>query len=170
MKYKNGQSKDLKVANWLEGEMVRRADGVIAISDAINSLICTHHGINPDIIYISPLGIAIPELDPIESQHEKVGLTVLFVGRLEKRKGVETLFRAIPIILDDQPETNFIIVGQDSNNSPDGNSYKEYLLNNLDIRYHNNILFMGFLSDEKLIDYYNRCDLFVAPLFMSHLD
>ena len=85
------------------------------------------------------------------------------MGRLEKRKGIETLFKAIPQVIEKIPSAIFTIIGKDSNLSPENGSYKEYLLDHLERRYHSQINFVGFASDSDLHKYYKRCDVFVAP-------
>ena len=43
-------TKDLKFANWMEGEAIRRCDKVIAISEDIKMVINNHHTINKENI------------------------------------------------------------------------------------------------------------------------
>ncbi len=156
-------TKDLKVANWMEGEAARRADKVIAISKDIAELISNHHSIPKKRIELSPLGIEVPDENMLVKERKESRLNVLFVGRLEKRKGIETLFRAIPMILEKVPDTQFYIVGKDTNLAPNGGSYKNYLQKNLNKKYHKNVKFVGYVDDKELKDYYKNCDLFVAP-------
>jgi len=154
--------RDLRIADWIEGEAARRADKVIAISNAIGSLIHDHHAINDNKIVLSPLGIRLP----IESKSmslESSEIKVLFVGRLEKRKGLETLFKAIPIVINAVANIKFILIGKDTNSAPNGGSYKQYLIESLDNSYRHNIVFVGFISNERLDSYYNDCHIFVAP-------
>jgi len=53
--------------------------------------------------------------------------TVLFVGRLERRKGVETLIEAWPVIRAAVPEAKLTFVGADHASGPDGSSMKAHL-------------------------------------------
>lgn len=156
-------TKDLKFANWMEGETVRRADKVIAISEAIGTLISDHHNVPKDKIVVSPLGIDLTDNLPIVNDTDRDTLNVLFVGRLEKRKGIDTLFEAIPAIVDKVSNVKFTIVGGDTDVSPLGGSYKKHLLKKLDDRYHAYVTFTDFVPDTELRDYYKNCDLFVAP-------
>ncbi len=156
-------NKDLKLANWMEGEAVRRADRVIAISRGIGSLIRDHHGVPEGRIDLCPLGIELPDESQLVVDQDKDFLEVLFVGRLEKRKGIDTLFRAIPAVVNTMPDVQFTIVGSDTNTAALKGSYKKHLLKILNKKYHKNVNFVGFVSDDELKDYYRRCDLFVAP-------
>jgi glycosyltransferase involved in cell wall biosynthesis/GT2 family glycosyltransferase len=154
---------DLKLANWMEGEAIRRADKVIAISKDIGILISNHHLIQKEKIELCPLGIEVPHKNQLLNDQEKSDFIVLFVGRLEKRKGIETLFRAIPEVLEEVPDAQFYIVGKDTDLAPSGGSYKNYLLKNLDKKCHSNVKFIGYIEDRKLKNYYKDCNLFVAP-------
>jgi glycosyltransferase involved in cell wall biosynthesis/SAM-dependent methyltransferase len=156
-------TKDLKFANWMEGETVRRADKAIAISNDIGTLISSHHTIPQEKIELCPLGTGLPDESLLLRNRKENGFDVLFVGRLEKRKGVETLFRAIPQVLEKVPDAQFHIVGMDTNLAPNGGSYREFLLQNLDKKYHKKVRFVGYVDDNELKDYYRNCDIFVAP-------
>jgi glycosyltransferase involved in cell wall biosynthesis/ubiquinone/menaquinone biosynthesis C-methylase UbiE len=156
-------TKDLKLVNWMEGEAVKRADKAIAISNNIGTVISTHHAIAQEKIELCPLGIAIPDEGLLLRERKEDGFNILFVGRLEKRKGVETLFKAIPMVLKEVSDTHFYIAGKDTYLAPNGGSYKAFLLENLDRDYHKNVEFIGYVDDNKLKDYYKNCDIFVAP-------
>jgi len=156
-------NKDFKLANWMEGEAVRRADRVIAISSAIGKLICDHHNVSENNIDVSPLGIDLPiESQAFDDQDNDI-LEVLFVGRLEKRKGIDTLFRAIPAVVRRITNVRFTIVGSDTKTASFNGSYKKHLLNILDKKYHKYVYFIGYVSNDDLENYYRKCNIFVAP-------
>jgi hypothetical protein len=156
-------TRDLRLANWLEGETLRRADKLIAISNNIGTLIKEHHGIGDGKITYGPLGIEAPDESFLRTSTDGDQLNILYVGRLEKRKGIDTLFRAIPKVLQEIPAASFTIVGKDTDLAPGGESYKKYLLKNTDKKYHKYISFTDFISSEQLQEYYRNCDIFVAP-------
>lgn len=155
--------KDLKLANWLEGETLRRSDLLIAISSNIGNLISEHHNIPNMMITYGPLGIKLPDKNLLNTSQQNEKLNILYVGRLEKRKGVETLFRSIPQVVEKVPNVTFTIAGNDTDLTPAGESYKKYILTNLDNKYHKYINFTGFVTSEKLQNLYRFCDIFVAP-------
>lgn len=154
-------TRDIRLANWIEGEAARRADRVIAISRNIGSMIEKQHGLKKGDISLCPLGIAYPDMDMITDQKDHTHVA-LFVGRLEKRKGIETLFEAIPDIVEVIPDARFNIIGSDTA-SADGGSYKNYLLGRLDKKYHKNVHLIGYVDANRLSEYYRDCDVFVAP-------
>jgi glycosyltransferase involved in cell wall biosynthesis len=119
---------------------------------------------------IVPYGIVpVPEdrVRPLDLAHLPETFTVLFVGRLEKRKGILDLFQAIPSVLAQVPNVRFIIAGSDNSINDrflerTGMNYPNYFAANqpeLGARVH----FTGFVSEERLHELYRASDLFVAP-------
>ena len=160
----------LKVLSRLEALSAKRADRVIAISqDLYNRAIeelhidpkkvdVVHHGVDT-IRYRCVVSDVRDRLDiPRQSP------LVLFVGRLEARKGVHVLRDAMPEILRRMPMTRFILVGRDTNTSLNGGSVKSHLIEEAKGRgFADNLVFIEFLSPDELIELYSACDVFVLP-------
>jgi phosphatidylinositol alpha-1,6-mannosyltransferase len=81
---------------------------------------------------------------------------VLSVGRLQKRKGHDQLIRAIERIRLVFPDVLYSIVGDG-----DERAALEELADRTGHR--DRVQFLGELSDAKLLDCYQQCDLFVLP-------
>ncbi|MBN1658377.1 MAG: glycosyltransferase [Anaerolineae bacterium] len=124
---------------------------------------------------VIPYGI-VPVADdlvqPFDLERQDQERTVLYVGRLEKRKGVRELFEAIPRVLEQVPAARFIVAGADNSQhdgfrAQTGLDYPTYFCQ----RYRNvvsRVEFKGFMDEETLQGLYRTCDLFVAPsLFES---
>ncbi len=84
---------------------------------------------------------------------------LLFVGRLTEQKGVQYLISAMPEILNSNSNTKLLIIGEGSY-MPD----LQRIVAELGLR--ENVDFLGSVSKEKLVDYYNAADLFVYPSLM----
>lgn len=78
--------------SFLKGPIIRYPDTVTAISSALVK-IATSFG-RKDVILI-PNGIDFPAIKEASDYHAKVPGRILFVGRLEPMKGVDTLLRAV---------------------------------------------------------------------------
>lgn len=91
-------------------------------------------------------------------------VNVLFVGRLEARKGIDTLLEAIALVLPELGEVAFTIVGNDSIPSESGRTYREEFerLTDASLR-EGRVFFRGVAPDEELDRLYAGCDIFVAP-------
>lgn len=84
--------------------------------------------------------------------------TILFVGRLIKRKGVEWLIKAMNIIVNKLKRDDIlcILVGEGEDYS-----YFEVLVKQFDLR--DRVLFTDSISNEDLICMYRNADIFVLP-------
>lgn len=155
----------------LEKEFLARSQGLIPISEAIKQTCAQiypfdfssrpHQVIHAGIIPLPETKLQLPDGRP------KTEPLVLFVGRLEKRKGIMDLFEAIPLVLKEFPQATFWIAGSD-NSDNDGFAqthrltYPQYFQK----KYHasaDRVRFLGYIPDHKLDDLYRVCDLFVAP-------
>jgi glycosyltransferase involved in cell wall biosynthesis len=81
---------------------------------------------------------------------------ILFVGRLHPEKSVDTLIKALPLILAREPNARLWIAG-----SGHLQTELEQLAQKLSVA--DKTVFFGRISDEDLVLIYNACDLFVLP-------
>ena len=91
--------------------------------------------------------------------------TVLFVGRLEERKGVHHLVAAIPTILKECPNTRFVIIGDDTNYAAGGQrsvlaDLKKSLADN---KCEAAVTFIPRIPLSDLPKYYRSTDISVVP-------
>lgn len=82
-------------------------------------------------------------------------LTVLFVGRLEYRKGLGYLLRAFAMLKDDFPQLRLVIVG-------DG-PMRRWYANFLARKQLPDVIMAGYVPASELPRYYASCDIFCAP-------
>ena len=97
-----------------------------------------------------------PDVKPIERFMDGK-LNILFVGRLEKRKGFPHLLHAFPQIKEAVPQARLLVVG--AFDKDDREPYVRYARENglRDVR------FIGFVSNEDLPRYYRTAHVFCAP-------
>ncbi|HUJ63940.1 MAG TPA: glycosyltransferase, partial [Acidimicrobiales bacterium] len=107
--------------------------------------------------------LALPDRPAPSVELHEGTVEVLFVGRLEPRKGIDTLLAAVPRLCATHPEVRFTIVGDDSIVTPEGQTYRQAFeaASRADIL--ERVRFTGSVSDDELMDYLARCDIFVAP-------
>ncbi len=150
----------------LEKEVMLGADAVRSISSAIREDIEQAYGFTlaDEKVVVAPLGMP-PTDASVSKTRAQEGVTVLFVGRLEYRKGIDVLLAAIPHILEQNPTIRFRILGDDTLAAASGTgTYKEqYLATPLATRWSGQVSFEGRVSDEVLAAAYKACDIFVAP-------
>lgn len=88
---------------------------------------------------------------------------VLYVGRLEQRKGVETLIAAAPALLEACPEASLHLVGGDLPASADIPSMQAHLLDQLPSKYRGRVVFHGVMPRDQLRGHYARARMCVFP-------
>ena len=112
---------------------------------------------------VVPLGI-VPCSDASVLQHDKGLNRLLFVGRLERRKGIHTLLQVIPELMAEFEDWECHLVGNDEIAIPDGGTFKSnFLATFAGATWLDRVVFHGKVSEEALHHHYRQCDLFVAP-------
>jgi len=163
---------DRRLSCWLEDAAIQRSDLITCSTEAHTETISSKTSLDSDKVEIIPLGIRLSGFKgETRSSEQGDDLSVLFVGRLEKRKGVHVLIKSIPHVLSETPNVNFYIIGRDTfvtaeKSSFIGNekeSFKEKLIVGIPECYRKNVHFLDYIEDEKLSEYYDSCDIFVAP-------
>ncbi len=117
-------------------------------------------------LYFSPHGVedwsSSAEVKRPERWDGKVRL--LFVGRLESRKGIDVLLDAAPAVLAKYPEAILDIVGDDTIVRASGGTYKaDFLARDIAPGVRNRIVFHGRVEEAELRAFYAGCDVFVGP-------
>jgi glycogen(starch) synthase len=163
---------DTRLIAEIEEELLRRATAIAPNSQATVRALHEYYGIAapPGGFTVIPHGIEpAPEeaVRPFPLTGSPAARTVLYVGRLERRKGILDLFAAIPAVLKAQPAARFILAGADNSGADGfqrktGLSYPAYFA-----RQHpqlaDRVAFLGHVTDAQLQELYQSCDLFVAP-------
>ncbi|HZQ35311.1 MAG TPA: glycosyltransferase family 4 protein [Dehalococcoidia bacterium] len=133
----------------------RRLDGKIAVSPAAEQLVSRYFAgyfnIIPNGIDLAPFS---GEPNPFPELRDGMR-NIVYVGRLEKRKGVAYLLRAFPMIKREMPNTRLIIVGDGRPRE----GYQRY------VRKHEieDVIFTGYVSDADIPRYYHTADVCCFP-------
>ncbi len=151
----------------LEPICLDRCDFIRANSDAVIEEIERGHGIRLDRakLGVVPHGFGAPVAQtPGTSTKQSRAVEVLFVGRLERRKGIDLLLAAAATLLPVLPDLRFTIVGDDSIPRPGGRTYRqEFEANHADLVRSGAVRFTGTVPEAQLDRAYAECDIFVAP-------
>jgi phosphatidylinositol alpha-1,6-mannosyltransferase len=145
-----------KVA-WLNHRAARDASCVVATTRYTAQEFCKHNGVQPDRLRIIPLAVAEEQIELTGHGWEGSGnLSILTVGRLwraERYKGVDTLLEALEKVQNDGARVRLTVVG-DGDDLPRLKELASRL--GLDRR----VTFLGIVSDAKLWQLYQECDVF----------
>ena len=131
-----------------------RLHGRIAVSEPAKRFISRYF---PSEYNIIPNGIDFKRfstpLPPIEKLYDG-NPNILFVGRAEKRKGLNYLLEAYPLIKREMPQSRLVIVGPETRKKYGALAQKIALPD---------IVFTDYVPNEALPQYYQTCDLFCSP-------
>ena len=132
----------------------RMLQGRIAVSPPAYRYISGHF---PAGYRIIPNGIDVEEFATAEPfPHLRDGMiNLLFVGRLEKRKGLKYLLGAFSMLKWDWPNLRLLVVGA---GNPDEDSYRIMSERNL-----KDVEFLGRVTDEEKARYFKSADIFCSP-------
>ena len=157
-----------RILTYLEGLPVRRAHCIIANSRFTANYCADLYGFPVGKTKVIPHGIKAAALVSETPTSQDTTVTVLFVGRLEPRKGIDYLLQAIPQVVGSVPHVRFVIAGRDIGTAPRGASYQEYFASFATPEAIKATTFLGHVDDRSLAQLYAACDIFVAPsLFES---
>ncbi len=149
--------------NWMEKLCVKKSDVLVSSAAFHRDLITRRYKLTRDSISLIALGTRTFGDRPARKTERPNGdYRVLYVSRLEKRKGTLTLLHAIPGILEKFPLARFTFIGADRRHAPGGLTFQKYFEKKYP-SHRENTEFLGFLSPEELARYYSDSDLFVVP-------
>ncbi len=132
----------------------KNSDKIMSISESTRDVLINNYGISKDKIYLRH-----PKTDKIFKKIKdikKISDSILYVGRLDKRKGIDFLVKTMPLIIKENNKIKLFVIGKGKSR------YKlEKFVKDNNIK--NNVEFLGFVSDKKLLEWYNKCQLTVIP-------
>jgi 1,2-diacylglycerol 3-alpha-glucosyltransferase len=143
---------------------IKKADSIIAISSNAKAELINNYSIPSSKIHVVPLGVDVDffrSLLPNKiSEYSKQGgkICLLYVGALEARKNVDSLIRALEIIVNKQNNVHLLIVGDGSEKNR-----LQKLTEILNLTKY--VTFLGAVSREYLLELYNSADYVVLPSY-----
>jgi glycosyltransferase involved in cell wall biosynthesis len=135
----------------------KQADKTIAISEHSKRQLTDVYRIDKEKIELIPHGVDTDRFHPCEEQHAAVSddkTTLLFVGRLGARKGLDLALRSLAQVDDDNLE--FVIAGT--------GRHEDYLSKLVDqFGLSEQVRFLGYVPESELSLLYSSADVFVLP-------
>nr|NQU91183.1 glycosyltransferase [Bacteroidota bacterium] len=117
------------------------------------------HGV-PDFAKVSEQS----NIKPVEWIDRKILLTF---GLLSRNKGIETVIKALPSVVEKFPETLYVVLGKTHPHVVEfaGEEYRDYLKQlTADLNLADHVLFLDkYVSEEELMNYLLASDIYVTP-------
>lgn len=151
--------------NFLERKIVKNAKLIASFSKYTSSKIKNQVKVKGKIIYFPPVinkNKFYPKsknkklIKKYKLEGNKIILTVARLSSAEKYKGYDKVVKALLEIIKEIPNIKYLIAGKGDDLPRIKNLVKELNLKDY-------VIFCGFVPNNKLIDFYNICDVFVMP-------
>jgi D-inositol-3-phosphate glycosyltransferase len=155
----------------VEGEIAQQADLLIAsTADEGDELVGAYHA-EPERVHIVPPGVDLTTFHPLDRDiaRRTIGYgsepLLLFVGRLERLKGVEVAIRALALLRDRQHEDlRLIVLGEDSREGDESEKERlKAIASELGVR--DRVDFLGSVAQHELPYFYAAADACVMPSY-----
>jgi glycosyltransferase involved in cell wall biosynthesis len=151
-------------------EVCKMATKIVVMSNKAIGFLTSIYGVPKEKIVFIEHGVPDIQFDQAESKKEfkfegkKVLLTFGFIGR---NKGIETVIKALPKIIEKHPEVLYMVLGKTHPNviRHSGEEYRSYLhrlVKSLNLSDH--VLFLNeFIDQRELFKYLSACDIYITP-------
>lgn len=159
-------NEEISIKKCFESEkpLYQSVDKIISLSDYTQSILIEDYQINPSSVVHVCNGLKDVYVELSERKkneiRKRLGIlynekVVLYVGRLESLKGVDSLISSFKLVLEHYPKAHLYLLG-------DGNlvDYMSTISG-----YWNKITFTGYLDREYLLQFYQVADIGILPSF-----
>ena len=144
----------------LGGWIIKKCDAYTTVSENLKNQIIQNYNLKKNI-QVTPIGTDMEMFHPIkknasENKYQDYYPLLLFIGRIEKEKGLNILLQAMPAVIKELPKCLLIAIGSGSLLP----QYKKYVK---DHRLFDSINLIQGLGYNQLPFYYAIADIFVSP-------
>ncbi len=149
-----GFSPSYWIGSRFAGQLANKLDGRIAVSGAARHFINRYF---PGDYHIIPNGVDLDRFtgaEPLEELRDGT-LNILFVGRLEERKGLGDLLKAYHRLRKRKVDARLLVIGA----GPKLREYKRFV----GLRGIRDVEWLGRVSDNAKVRYFASSDIFCAP-------
>ena len=146
--------------NIILGWVLQRSSAISTVSNAMRDEIIERWKVPKNKVVIIPMGVDIRKIFIPNLTTTRECNTLLFVGRLVKKKGVKYLLEAMAYVVKKYPKCRLLIVGS----GPEAVAIKKYVEN---LHLDQQVTFLGRIENERLPTFYRSATIFVAPCVIA---
>lgn len=155
----------------VEGEIMRFADRIVAATPRDRQHMLDLYDAPANKISIIPAGVDLKLFHPLDiqdtKQYFKDDHTVLFVGRIDPIKGIDTWFRAMKLVVEQDPSLRgrlcVCLIGGDLDEEEPDEEFARLNALKDELGIADVVTFLGKRSQESLPYYYASADVIVMP-------
>lgn len=149
---------DVRRERW----QARRAAALVTHTAAHRRLMAEELGLPEGRMAVVPHGVPVSP-DWVRPARPPGPPTVVYLGRLEARKGTPGLLRAVPAVLARAPDARFVLIGADRPHCPGGRTHADYLRAEFPPAVQERVTLAGRLPQPAVDRWVQTADVFVAP-------
>jgi glycosyltransferase involved in cell wall biosynthesis len=131
-----------------------KADHIVCASPSTRRLLIERYGLKGQKCSVVLLGV--DKVQFFDSHSDRIPESLLFIGRLEARKGIDFLLKAIPLVKTRCPDVRFFLAGEGILRPLIEKTVREQGLER-------NVILLGALQDGQVSRWYNRVTAVVVP-------
>jgi D-inositol-3-phosphate glycosyltransferase len=155
----------------VEAELAQQADLLIASTEDEAQELVHGYGADPQRVRVVPPGVDLGMFQPVDRAEARrkigydAGRILLFVGRLERLKGVEIAIRSLGLLRDRQhDDVRLLILGEDSH---EGDESEKDRLKAIaaEVGVRDRVDFIGSIAQHELPYFYAAADVCVMPSY-----
>lgn len=172
---KNGKD-DFQKRFQIEKDIIRNANIIISLTQSEKEYMGSFYSAPPQKVIVVPGGVNLNIFKQIEKRKAREKLNInekdfvlLFVGRLEWRKGVGTLIHATKLLTETIPNIKTIIIGGKiygrQKNIDDFKEYQRLLKQAEESGIKDDVKFTGMITHERLPLFYSAANVFIVPSY-----
>ncbi len=144
-----------RIKRWI----MDKSQALTVVSHAMKNKV-VEMGVTPDKVKVISMGVDLKNLFTPDHQLTRSMRELLFVGRLVPGKGIEVLFKAMPIVIDKKPDIRLLLAGA----GPLEGELRTWTKEN---QISDHVNFLGMVKQSLLPDLYRRAALAVFPFEMT---
>jgi 1,4-alpha-glucan branching enzyme len=133
----------------------RMASKIVAVSEDTGGVLVDRYRIPSEKVVVVPDGVDRQKFHPLEHV-ERIPGSILYVGRVDKRKGIDFLIESIPLVLKRNPRAKLYIGGMGKHLAACQHLVKT-------CRLEGHVIFLGYIPEENLNEWYNSVMCVVVP-------
>jgi|TARA_Y100000294_G_scaffold178084_1_gene207283 D-inositol-3-phosphate glycosyltransferase len=159
-----GEREPMRRVN-VESLVMQNVDAIVVSTEEEKQDVVRLYDAVPRKVSVVPAGVDLDLFEPIEKPiaREALGIrekrVILYVGRIERLKGIEILLRSAALV-EDIADTRVLIVGGHPENDTEQDRLRALTA---ELGLQDVVTFTGAVEQAELPNYYNAADAFVLP-------